>query len=201
MQSRQKGLISEAGEEAPIKLLRKLTGNQTILSLEFIQLDSVLVSGNVSGVLDFWSLESMRCSSSVDMGLGLPIIKTIYDDESKTIYVQNRKGQIYLVDQTEKYRQFDLSGTDYSLAKMMILPSKESIVFPRKDNILVIGLNCPKREEVVFKFPTESSDQLIEIESLNEHSLLLGFESGNVVIWDLRKPESHVLQPPLDFQL
>ncbi|KAH8583489.1 WD repeats containing [Cryptosporidium sp. chipmunk genotype I] len=192
MGSEEKGLINGENEEVPIKLLRKLTRNETILSLEFIKDDRTLISGNISGMLDIWDLEVMRCSSSINTGFDLPIIKTIYDEKREIIYVQNRKGEIYLVDSVENLRKLDLNNTYYSLAKMLILPSKESIIFPRENDLLLININTLKNEDIQFNYPTEKSDKLIEIESLNDYSVLLGFESGNVVIWDLRKPKSHV---------
>lgn len=191
MRGEGRGLVSGEGEEAPIQLLRKLTGNQTILSLEFIRNDEALISGNISGVLDIWDLEIMRHMSSIDMGFGSPIIKTIYDEKRELIYVQNRKGDIYTVDRSNHYRKMDLTGTDYSLAKMIILPCKESIAFPREGDLLLKSLEASEKEQLVFKYPVESNNKLIDIESLNDYSLLLGFESGNVVIWDLRRPESH----------
>lgn len=183
-----RGLIS--GEEVPVKLLRKLTGNRTILSLEFVRNDETLISGNVSGVLDIWDLDTMRHVSSIDMGIDSPIIKTIYDEKREVIYVQNRKGDVYTVDRSEQYRKMDLAGTDYSLAKMIILPCRESIAFPREGDLLLKSLETPE-EQAIFKYPTGKDDRLIDLESLNDHSLLLGFESGNVVIWDLRRSDSH----------
>ncbi|PPS98174.1 WD40-repeat-containing protein [Cryptosporidium hominis] len=192
MKSKEKGLISEENEEVPVILLRKLTKNETILSLEFIKNDSNLISGNISGVLDIWDLEIMRCSSSINMKFDSPIIKTIYDEKKEIIYVQNRKGEIYLVDNTENFKKLDLNDIYYSLAKMIILPTRESIIFPRKNDLLLKNINNSKHDDIQFNYPTEKSDKLIEVESLNDHSVLLGFESGNVVIWDLRKPDSHV---------
>ncbi|EAK89621.1 WD repeats containing protein [Cryptosporidium parvum Iowa II] len=192
MKSKGKGLISEENEEVPVILLRKLTKNETILSLEFIKDDSHLISGNISGVLDIWDLEIMRCSSSINMKFDSPIIKTIYDEKKEIIYVQNRKGEIYLVDNTENFKKLDLNGIYYSLAKMIILPTRESIIFPRENDLLLKNINNSKHDDIQFNYPTEKSDKLIEVESLNDHSVLLGFESGNVVIWDLRKPDSHV---------
>ncbi|OII75241.1 WD repeats-containing protein [Cryptosporidium ubiquitum] len=191
MRSGGRGLISDENEEIPIKLLRKLTKNETILSLEFIKFDNTLISGNISGVLDIWDLEIMRCTSSINIGFGSPIIKTIYDDKREIIYVQNRKGEVYLVDQFENIRKMNLIGTDYSLAKMIILPRSENVIFPRENDLLLKSLETSKNEEIIFNYPTEKSDKLIDIESLNDNSVLLGFESGNVVIWDLRKPDSH----------
>ncbi|KAL3126725.1 WD repeat-containing protein [Cryptosporidium hominis] len=192
MKSKEKGLISEENEEVPVILLRKLTKNETILSLEFIKNDSNLISGNISGVLDIWDLEIMRCSSSINMKFDSPIIKTIYDEKKEIIYVQNRKGEIYLVDNTENFKKLDLNDIYYSLAKMIILPTRESIIFPRKNDLLLKNINNSKHDDIQFNYPTEKNDKLIEVESLNDHSVLLGFESGNVVIWDLRKPDSHV---------
>ncbi|KAK9171189.1 WD domain G-beta repeat family protein [Cryptosporidium meleagridis] len=192
MNSKGKGLLSEENEEAPVILLRKLTKNETILSLEFIKNDNNLISGNISGVLDIWDLEIMRCSSSIDMRFDSPIIKTIYDEKKEIIYVQNRKGEIYLVDNAENFKKLDLSGIYYSLAKMIILPTRESIIFPRENDLLLKNINNLKNDDIQFNYPTEKSDKLIEVESLNDYSVLLGFESGIVVIWDLRKPDSHV---------
>lgn len=190
MKNKERKFMDEENEEIPVKLLRKLTGNKTILSLEFINYDNNLISGNISGVLDIWDLEVMRCTSSINMGFDLPIIKTIYDEKREIIYIQNRKGEIYLLDKFENFKKMDLAGTDYSLAKMIILPCGKNIILPRENDLLLKCLETSKNEEILFNYPTEKSDRLIEIESLNDNSVLLGFESGHVAIWDLRKPQS-----------
>ncbi|KAH7648248.1 hypothetical protein FG379_000172 [Cryptosporidium bovis] len=195
----------------PLCVLRKLTNNNRVTSLEFINNDKLLVSGTCAGNIDFWDLKKSRyvLSKKIEGNHYNQINKTIYSDNSRSLYVQSREGELYIMESIEEKEKLNVIKTiekgklGYSMAKLAYFSSESCInnnhintgngksplfpLVPTEDSIVLLDPRNNHNHAITFKLPEKKLDKLMEIETLSEYSLIGGFESGKIAIWDTRK--------------
>ncbi|KAH8741258.1 hypothetical protein FG386_000165 [Cryptosporidium ryanae] len=203
---RMEEFAAENGLLVPLFVLRKPKDNDKVTSLEFINNDALLVSGTSEGDVDFWDLRTLRCEPSGRVGgcgSHAQINKTVYSRNDGSLYIQNRRGDFFVMNSVEERGKVSMIDTirggefGYPTAKFTCFSSelitKRSPLFPlvpTEDSVVLLDPRNNHKREVTFRLPDETPDRLMEIETLTEHSFMGGFESGRITIWDTRKSSS-----------